>query len=305
MYPTLIDLGTIFSIHIGIHSYGVMLATAFITCSVLLQRELNRRGFQGDIATTIVVAGAIGGIVGAKFYYVLFVAPAFSIRELFSPTGLVWYGGLIGGSVAVGWVIHRSSNPFLPTVDIVGPLLLLGYGIGRIGCLLAGDGDYGPASDVPWAMAFPNGTVPTTEKVHPTPIYETSMSVLFFGILWSQRKKTASVPGLLFGISLVMIAVERFIAEFWRLTPRVFPDHLLSWLPVPKPFPSVILYEFPANHPLSWLTSPQLVSVILFCFGIIFIYYMYQRPRVAVETEVTIPEPEKETPRLQKRRRRR
>ena len=283
MYPTLFDFGTIFSIPIGIHSYGVMLATAFITCSVLLQRELNRRGFQGDIATTIVVAGAIGGIIGAKIYYVLFVASEFSIREVFSPTGLVWYGGLIGGSVAVTWVVYRSPNPFLPTADIIGPLLLLGYGIGRIGCLLAGDGDYGPPSDVPWAMAFPDGTVPTTEKVHPTPIYETSMSFICFGILWSQRKKTAEIPGLIFGASLVMLAVERFIAEFWRLTPRVFP----------------------ADHTLSWLTSPQLVSIILFCFGIGFIYWMYQRPRVVVDTEVPIPEPETESPRPQKRRRRR
>ena len=283
MYPTLFDFGTIFSIPIGIHSYGVMLATAFITCSVLLQRELNRRGFQGDVATTYVVAGAIGGIVGAKIYYVLFVASKFSIHELFSPTGLVWYGGLIGGSVAVSWVAYRSPNPFLSTADIIGPLLLLGYGIGRIGCLLAGDGDYGPPSDVPWAMAFPNGTVPTDVPVHPTPIYETSMSVLFFGILWSQRKKTTEIPGLLFGISLVMLAVERFIAEFWRLTPRVFP----------------------ADHTLSWLTSPQLVSIILFCFGIGFIYWRYQRPRVVEATEVPIPEPENFPLRPQKRRRRR
>ena len=282
MYPTLIDFGTIFSTPIGIHSYGVMLATAFITCSVLLQRELNRRGFQGDIATTIVVAGAIGGIIGAKIYFI-FLDGKMEMSEIFSPSGLVWYGGLIGGSAAAAWVIHRSPNPFLPTVDIMGPLVLLGYGIGRIGCLLAGDGDYGPPSDVPWAMAFPNGTVPTDVLVHPTPIYETSMSVIFFGILWSQRKKFASIPGLLFGASLVMLAVERFIAEFWRLTPRAFPE----------------------SSPLSWLTSPQVVSIILFCFGIVFIRWIYTRPIVAMEVESPIPEPENETPRPQKRRRRR
>ena len=193
MYPTLIDFGTIFSIPIGIHSYGVMLATAFITCSIIIQRELNRRGFQGDIAITIVAAGAIGGIIGAKIYFIL-LDGKIEIDEIFSPSGLVWYGGLIGGSAAVSWVIQRSPNPFLPTVDVLGPLLLLGYGIGRIGCLLAGDGDYGPPSDVPWAMVFPNGTVPTDVPVHPTPIYETSMSVIFFGILWSQRKKFSVNP---------------------------------------------------------------------------------------------------------------
>lgn len=283
MYPTLIDLEPILSIHIGIHSYGVMLATAFITCSVMIQRELNRRSFQGEVATAIVAAGAIGGILGAKIYYVLFIVEHFSISDLFSPAGLVWYGGLIGGSAAVSWVIHRSPNPFLPTVDVIGPLLLLGYGIGRIGCLLAGDGDYGPPSDVPWAMAFPKGTVPTDVPVHPTPIYETLISFTFFGILWSQRQKLYSIPGVVFGASLVMLAVERFIVEFWRLTPRVFPE----------------------TSSLSWLTSPQLVSIILFCFGIFFIVWMSKRPRVAMEVETETPEPETAAPRPQKRRRRR
>jgi phosphatidylglycerol:prolipoprotein diacylglycerol transferase len=259
-----------------------MLATAFITCSLMMQRELNRRGFQGDIATTIVVAGAIGGIIGAKIYFI-FLDGKIEMSEIFSPSGLVWYGGLIGGSAAAAWVIRRSPNPFLPTIDIMGPLVLLGYGIGRIGCLLAGDGDYGPPSDVPWAMAFPNGTVPTNELVHPTPIYETLMSVTFFGILWSQRRRFAPIPGLLFGASLVALAVERFIAEFWRLTPKAFP----------------------ATPSLSWLTSPQLVSLMLFGFGSLFMYWMYKRPRVEVEVESPTPEPVNEAPRQQKRRRRR
>ncbi len=282
MYPTIIDLEPFLSIPIGVHSYGVMLATAFITCSVLIHRELDRRGLQGEFATTIVIAGAIGGIIGAKIYFV-FLDGRIELAEIFSPSGLVWYGGLIGGSAAVSWVIYRSPNPFLPTVDVIGPLLLVGYGIGRIGCLLAGDGDYGPPSDAWWAMAFPNGTVPTNDRVHPTPIYETSMSFICFGILWSQRKKAAEVPGLLFGASLVLIGVERFIAEFWRLTPRVFPP----------------------TSSLSWLTSPQLVSILLICFGIFFMIWMYKRPRAAAESEMQIPEPEKESSRPQKRRRRR
>ena len=282
MYPTLIDFGTIFSIHIGIHSYGVMLATAFITSSILLRWELNRRGYQGDMATAIIVAGAIGGIVGAKIYFI-FLDGSFQTDVIFSPSGLVWYGGLIGGSAAVAWVIYRSPNPFLQTVDAIGPILLLGYGIGRIGCLLAGDGDYGPPSNLPWAMAFPNGTVPTDVPVHPTPIYETLLSVAFFAILWSQRKKYVSIPGFVFGVSLILIGVERFIVEFWRLTPRVFPE----------------------TSSLYWLTSPQVVSILLICFGIFFSVWMFQRPRVAMESEISIPEPEKETPRPNRRKRRR
>ena len=282
MYPTLIDFGTIFSIPLGIHSYGVMLATAFITCSIVLRHELNRRGYEGDVATTIIVVGAIGGIVGAKIYFI-FLDGRIELGEIFSPSGLVWYGGLIGGSAAVSWIIHRSPNPFLPTVDVLGPLLLLGYGIGRIGCLLAGDGDYGPPTDLPWAMAFPNGTVPTDVPVHPTPIYETLLSTTFFAAIWSQRKKFVSIPGFLFGVSLVLIGVERFIVEFWRLTPRVFPE----------------------TPSLSWLTSPQVVSILLICFGIFFSVWMHNRPRVAEESEMQIPEPEKETPRPNRRKRRR
>ena len=282
MYPTLIDLEPILSIHIGIHSYGVMLATSFITCTILLQRELNRRGFHGEVATTLVAAGAIGGIIGAKIYFI-FLDGRIEVAEIFSPSGLVWYGGLIGGCATVVWVIHRSPNPFLPRADIIGPLLLLGYGIGRIGCLLAGDGDYGPPTDLPWGMAFPNGTVPTDDRVHPTPIYETSISVIFFAILWKQRHKLNSIPGLTFGISLVLIGVERFIVEFWRLTPRVFPE----------------------SSSLSWLTSPQVVSIILICVGVYIMVQMIKRPRMAEESALQVPDDVIETPPPKKRRRRR
>lgn len=247
MYPTIIDFGPV-----GIHSYGLMLATAFITCVFVIQSDLKRRGFVPELASTIVLAAAIGGIVGAKIYAAL-LDGQITFRELFSTSGLVWYGGLIGGCLAVIIVIRRSPNPFLPTVDIVGPTILLGYGIGRIGCLLAGDGDYGPPSDLPWAMAFPNGTVPTDVPVHPTPIYETLISWTFFGILWRQRRKFEQTPGVMFGASLVLLGIERFIVEFWRITPRV----------------------------LGWMTGAQLFSIVAFVIGISLILYMRTRPRIA------------------------
>ena len=119
--------------------------------------------------------------------------------------------------------VHRIRRS--PRLILLVPTLLLGYGIGRIGCLLAGDGDYGHRRISPWAMAFPNGTVPTDERVHPTPIYETLISFTFFGILWSQRRKLEVNPGMLLGASLILLGVERFFVEFWRLTPRV-----LGWM---------------------------------------------------------------------------
>lgn len=251
MYPTIIDFGPI-----GIHSYGLMLATAFITVVFVIQAELKRRGFVSELASAIVMAAAIGGIVGAKLYSAL-LDGQITFRELFSTSGLVWYGGFIGGCLAVIIVVLRSPNPFLPTIDIVGPTVVLGYGIGRIGCLLAGDGDYGPPSDLPWAMAFPNGTVPTNVPVHPTPIYETLLSCTFFGILWSQRRRFEETPGALFGASLVALGVERFIAEFWRITPRV----------------------------LGWMSAAQLLSIAAFVIGIALILWMRARPRLS-EAEV-------------------
>lgn len=252
MYPTIVDFGPV-----GIHSYGLMLATAFITVVFVIQSELKRRGFVPELASTIVMAAAIGGIVGAKIYSAL-LDGRITFQEIFSTSGLVWYGGFIGGCLGVIIVVLRSPNPFLPTIDIVGPTVILGYGIGRIGCLLAGDGDYGPPSDLPWAMAFPNGTVPTDVPVHPTPIYETLLSFTFFGILWSQRRSFEAMPGALFGASLVALGVERFIAEFWRITPRV----------------------------LGWMSAAQLFSIAAFIIGIALILWMRSRPRVT-EGEVS------------------
>lgn len=280
MYPTIVDFGPF-----GIHSFGLMLATAFITAVFVIQSELKRRGFIPELASTIVMAAAIGGIVGAKIYSAL-LDGHFSFRELFSTAGLVWYGGFIGGCLCVAFVVIRSPNPSLPTLDCVGPAVILGYGIGRIGCLLAGDGDYGPPSDVPWAMAFPNGTVPTDVPVHPTPIYETLMSCTFFGILWSQRRKLETMPGVIFGASFVLLGVERFIAEFWRITPRVW----------------------------GWMTAAQILSIVAFVGGIAFILWMRTRPRVvegvvedlAGETETAREKPEsRQRNRARKRRQRR
>ena len=273
MYPTIVEFGPV-----GIHSFGLMLATAFITVFFVIESELKRRGFFPEPALTIVMVAAIGGIVGAKIYYVL-LDGQITFREFFSTSGIVWYGGFIGGCLAVIIVIVRSPNPFLPTIDIVGSTVILGYGIGRIGCLLAGDGDYGPPSDLPWAMAFPNGTVPTDIPVHPTPIYEMLLSWAFFGILWSQRRKFEGTPGVVLGASLVLLGVERFIAEFWRITPRV----------------------------LGWMSAAQLFSIAAFILGIVLILWMSNRPR-AVEGEVGNLGSEtaaREKPRQQNRSRRR
>jgi phosphatidylglycerol:prolipoprotein diacylglycerol transferase len=130
--------------------------------------------------------------------------------------------------------------------DLMAPLLLLGQGMGRVGCFLSGDGCYGPPSDVPWAMAFPNGVVPTTTPVHPTPLYDTIALVVLFFVLWSIRKK-ALKPGTFFGLFAVFMGIERFITEYWRTDPK---------------------YIF------GFLSEAQLISIILFISGLSLIIYV-------------------------------
>ncbi|MCZ6681180.1 MAG: prolipoprotein diacylglyceryl transferase [Candidatus Poribacteria bacterium] len=275
MYPTIIDFGPIklgpIHLPLAVHSYGLMLALAFLTGMFILQRELARKKLNPQVASSIIFAGAVGGIVGAKLYSA-FQDGTIEIAELFSNSGLVWYGGLIGGSAAALFVIHRSPNPILPTLDALGPLLLLGYGIGRIGCFLAGDGDYGPPSDLPWAMAFPNGTVPTDVPVHPTPLYETGMSLIGFGALWGIRKQKEGTPGWMSGGTLILAGIERFLAEFWRINPRT-------------PF---------------GLTTAQFTSILMVLIGGWLIYWVTHRPIPA--EAVTIPSPPPSRNRKKRRR---
>lgn len=275
MYPTIIDLGSIpigpINIPLAIHSYGLMLAAAFLTVMFVTQRELARKQLDPQLASSVVFASAVGGIIGAKLY-AAFEDGSVSVNELLSTSGLVWYGGMIGGAAAAFFVLHRSTSPMLPVLDAFAPLFLLGYGIGRIGCFLAGDGDYGGPSDLPWAMAFPNGTVPIDVPVHPTPLYETGMSIIGFGLLWRLRKQKEQTPGWMTGGYLILAGIERFLAEFWRI-----------------------------NSPaLLGLTTAQFLSLVLVGIGGWLIYRVTHQ-RVADEAE-NIPTP---NPPRRKRARRR
>jgi phosphatidylglycerol:prolipoprotein diacylglycerol transferase len=99
-------------------------------------------------------------------------------------------------------------------LDLAAPGLAIGYAVGRIGCQLSGDGDYGIPWDGPWAMAYPDGVVPTEVEVHPTPIYETLALGIATYVLWRLRDRLR--PGLLFAVYLVIAGSERFLIEFIR-----------------------------------------------------------------------------------------
>src|SRR4051794_16677820 len=197
-----------------------MLALAFIVCGLAAAQYLKEMGRPVDWAYEAVFAALVGGIVGARLWWVgenWAQAKHDVVGSLFSGSGLVFYGGLIGGAICVlAWARWRGVFD-LRTLDLAAVPLAAGYAIGRIGCQLAGDGDYGKAWNGPWAMAYPHGTVPTTTPVHPTPVYETLVMAAFAVWLW--RRRDAWRPGTLFAVYLTGAGLERFLVEFLRRNP--------------------------------------------------------------------------------------
>ncbi len=222
MYPVLLQFGPI-----TIYSYGLMMAIAFMTAAYLTAKELTRKGMDGELASTMVFWAAVGGLVGARLFAIADDWSEFinhPLRTLFSGAGFVWYGGLIGGFLAVTWTIRQRGLPWLATVDCIAPGLVLAHGIGRIGCELAGDGDWGTETTLPWGMAYPNAIVgwhyPPGVRVHPTPLYECLAYVAVFAFLWSIRTRRHP-DGTLFWWYLVLASSARFLIELMRINPDV------------------------------------------------------------------------------------
>lgn len=220
MYPYLVEIGPL-----KIASYGTMVALAFLTSFYVLKKELERKGMDAELASSLITAELIGGLIGAKLYYVLFEIPPSQtwgqiLRILFSGSGLAWYGGVVLAPLVGVWVVRRHRIPLVPILDATAPALAIGYAVGRIGCQLAGDGCYGIPTDLPWGMTYPNGVVPTLEKVHPAPVYETLMGLAIFGLLWGTRKRLLW-PGLSFSVYLVLAGLARFVVEFVRRNPKL------------------------------------------------------------------------------------
>jgi phosphatidylglycerol:prolipoprotein diacylglycerol transferase len=170
------------------------------------------------------------------------------VGNLFSGSGLVWYGGAIGGALAVALWARWRGFWGLRLLDLAAPGLALGYAIGRIGCQLSGDGDYGEPADLPWAMSYPDGTVPTDDQVHPTPVYETLAMGLVAWLLWQWRDRFR--PGILFALYLVLSGLERFLVEFVRRNEQT----------------------------VAGLTTPQVESLVLMAVGTVWILAVSRRP---------------------------
>jgi phosphatidylglycerol---prolipoprotein diacylglyceryl transferase len=212
-------------IHLGpltLQSFGLMFALGFLAAGAVAARRFRELGKPADWAYELIFAALIGGLVGSRVYFVVQNYDSVKndlLGNLFSGSGLVWYGGAIGGAIGVLlWAWYRGFLG-LALLDLAATPLALGYAIGRVGCQLSGDGDYGKPWDGPWAMSYPEGTVPTDRTVHPTPIYETLAMGLGAWILWQLRDRFRT--GVLFAIYLIYAGAERLLVEFIRRNHHV------------------------------------------------------------------------------------
>ncbi len=267
IYPLTFQMG-----FLELTGYGLMMMVGFLMAGWVLQRELRRRALNEDYASDIIVAGVIGGILGAKLWYVVLTQ---DLGALASRSGLVWYGGFIGGTLAVYLNGLRQRVPTRFTMDLVAPGLAIGYALGRIGCFMVQD-DYGRPTDLPWGLRFPEGLPPTTAHrlnadfgipipdginpldvvaVHPTQLYEAAAMMLAFWLLWRLRDHGRGT-GWLMGAYLLFAGTERFLVEFLRAKDDRF---------------------------LAGFTVAQLTSIVIATVGVIIM------ARFAKPDEVAIP----------------
>ena len=202
---------------VTLQTFGLCFALAFVAAGWLLWKRLGELGKPVDWAYEMGFSALLGGLIGSRLDFILQNYDEVSddlLGNIFSGSGLVWFGGLIGGAIGVCiWAWYRGYLG-VALLDLCAPALALGYAVGRIGCQLSGDGDYGKPWDGPWAMSYPDGTVPTTEDVHPTPIYETLAMAGIAYVLWRLRNRLTG--GLLFALYLVLAGAERLLVEFIR-----------------------------------------------------------------------------------------
>jgi phosphatidylglycerol:prolipoprotein diacylglycerol transferase len=229
MLPILFHIGPI-----PVYSFGAFMALAAITAGLILQAELKRNGFDREVGSTMVFAAAIAGLIGARLLFILENWSDFlrtPMSYIATGAGFTWYGGFIGGAVGATWVALKNRIPWSRAADCAAPALAAAYGIGRLGCHMAGDGDWGTVTDVPWGVAYTNAIVgwvhpatgvpyPPGVRVHPTPVYEFLQSAAIFAILWALRKR-AYRAGTLFWLYLILAGVARAVVEVWRINPPI------------------------------------------------------------------------------------
>jgi phosphatidylglycerol:prolipoprotein diacylglycerol transferase len=225
--PLAYDVGPL-----AITGFGLAVLGGFVIAQIVAQHEMRRRGHNPEAIGDLIFAAVIGSLIGAKLYFVILTG---DIDTLFSRGGFVFWGGLIGGIIAVSALVMRRKLGFWRIADIAGLSIMPAYAVGRTGCWAVGD-DYGRPWDGPLAVRFPEGAPPSTARnmeemfgipvpdnvspdtvlaVHPTQLYEVAMAFLLFLVLWRWRDHKHA-EGWLFGMYCVLAGVERFVVEFFR-----------------------------------------------------------------------------------------
>ncbi len=229
MIPTLLEIPLPFSLgSLPIHSFGLLMVLSFLSALQRLQLCLEEGEFDPALAERMVTWAAVGGIVGARLFYLLSFPTDFAndpLGTIFGGAGFVFYGGFLGGVFAVWLLLRIEKKAFWQMSDLVAPCLAIGYGVGRLGCQLSGDGDYGGPSDLPWAMSYYLGVIPTLPDVlvHPAPLYESLMAfATAYILLRVRRSEKLQGFGRVFGLYLLLSAAARFLIEFVRIEPHVF-----------------------------------------------------------------------------------
>jgi len=209
--------------HFSLPTFGLMLWVATLCACWVLSLSFRRANIDAD-AVGIVAIATLSGIVGARLWHNLETPTYFfsHFKEMMLTTeGFAWFGGLLASILAL--VIQGKIEKIggLRILDLSGPAAAVGYAVGRIGCLTSGDGDYGIPTSLPWGMSFPHGLVPTTERVHPTPVYELVVGLLIAWILWRRGAKPTPL-GRLTGEYLLLTGIARFTVEFIRRNDKIF-----------------------------------------------------------------------------------
>src|SRR5918996_491766 len=214
MYPVLFRIG-----NVEVTSFGVLVGVAALVGIWMFGKELRRSGLPHD-ALDAAIAGVVGGLIGAKVLWTMEFSGQQPITELlFSRGGLSWFGGLAGGVGTGLWMLRRKGVPILRALAAATPALAVGHAIGRIGCFLVGD-DYGRPSNLPWAVAFPEGLPPTAVPVHPTQLYE-AIGLGLLGWLLVRWRRNGVHDTIVLGRYLTGAGTLRFAIEFIRVNERI------------------------------------------------------------------------------------
>ena len=309
MYPILFHLGPI-----TLYTYGLMVAVAFLITSYLFTLELQRRGLDPKMGGQITIIALIGGIAGSKLFSILenwsdFVHDPFG--QAFSPAGLTFYGGFIVVTIWLYFYLRAKKFRFVLFADILSPLVLLGYGIGRIGCQLSGDGDYGIPSHLPWAMTYPNGTAKPTSALaeyfvrypaeraawHYDSLASITVGHDVFGRISRFDQVTTVHPAPVYETIVCVIA----FLIIWPMRKKFAPQlgKMFSVILVVMGIER-LLVEFLRLNPLYWgLSMAQWISIAMIIAGGYMLLFVYPRKVTAVPASA-VPVPAKVVAPLEK-----